>query len=147
MKKIKYGCWLVATLIFVTLILNMDYVYRPFKIIYYLQAYHGFILLMAVMSVLFVIVNLLAAIGLVRMQWWGFVMAYTAILFSSIICVVSYIPFLLSMVSPQYEFLALAVPNISLLAFVIYLHLNTRYLPMRKTRKLSRKKKLVSAAR
>ncbi len=141
MNRVKYGCKFVAALILITLLMHWHIVFRPLKIVYYLQAMNGFAIMLVVMGLLFLTVNLFAAAGIYRRKWWGFVMTYLAIVFSTLIFAVSYIPFFDRLFPVRYASLSLLLANFGVIVLVIYLQMQCDAKPPRM--KVSRVKKEV----
>jgi uncharacterized membrane protein (DUF2068 family) len=141
MTNVKKGCRLVSICILLNVLLHWSNIWFPFKIIYHLQSYNRFAVIMAVMSLLFVLINGMAAIGLWRMQWWGFVTAYTAILFSTIFFAASYIPFFPKFFPEHYASLALFCANGAVLLAVIYFQVKLKVVPALRPKQTSRRKK------
>ena|SRR3990167_7975281 len=145
MNEIKNGCRLAALLVIATLIINWSGVFIPLQIGYYLRVMNGFAWLLVVMSLLFLTLNVTAAIGLYRMQWWGFVSAYVAIIFSTIFFSACYLPFFDRLFPVNYVGIALLIANTMVLVLVICLHVQVRklqgHLPKARVQKPQRSKK------
>lgn len=124
--SVKYGSKLVSALILLTVILNFNNVFLPLKIIYYLRSANSFALLLVAMGLSFLLINLVAAVGLYCLSRWSFVTTYVAIIFSTVIFSASYIPYFPRLFPAQYAFAALVIANVSVLGFVIYLQMLSR---------------------
>lgn len=138
MKEVKLGCKLVAVLIFITLVLHLSNVIMPMKLIYNLGAYSGFAVFLIVIGWIFFFINLFAAIGLFRQRRWGFGTAYAAIVYSTFVFGVSYIPFFDVLFPHKYAAFAALMANIGVLTLLISLHMMT-FEPKKKPRRKSRK--------
>ena len=134
MKEVKLGCKLVAVLIFITLVLHLNSVIMPMQLIYNLRAYDSFAVFLVVIGWVFFLINLFAAIGLFRLRRWGFGTAYVAIVFSTFVFGVSYIPFFDVLFPPKYMAFATLMANIGVLTLLISLHMLT-FEPKKKSRK------------
>lgn len=145
MTNVKKGCRAVSVLIMLNVFLHWSNIWFPFKIIYHLQSYNRFAVIMAVMSLLFVLINAMAAIGLWRIQWWGFVTAYTAILYSTIFYAASYIPYFPDFFPEHFASLSLFCANGALLIAVICLQVQLKIVPALRPKKTSKRKKAVTS--
>lgn len=112
---------IIAVLIAITLLINLKNVFFPIKIIYYLGRYDGFAVLLVVLGLLFFIVNAFAAYGLFRLRKWGYGAAYFAIVFSTLIYGVCYIPFFDWLFPANYAGFGTIMANIGILGLLISL--------------------------
>lgn len=85
-----------------------------------------FSLFVIVFSLLFLSLNLIAAIGLYRLKKWGFIFAYIAIPFSTFFLATSYIPFVARLFPIEFSWAAMMSINIFLVLCIIYLDLRLR---------------------
>jgi hypothetical protein len=138
MKEVKLGCKLVAVLIFITLVLHLDIIITPVKLVYHLRSYERFTIFLIIISWLFFFVNLFAAIGLFRQRRWGFGAAYVAIVFSTFTYGVSYIPLFDALFPSKYAPFATLMANIGVLTLLISLQMMT-FEPKKKSRRKSKK--------
>lgn len=140
MNKVKCGSSLAALLVSLALLINWKYVVRPLMIVYYLRAIDHFSLLMLMMSLIFLVINIIAAVGLYRMKKWGYITTYAAIAFSTLILSVSYLPFFDYLFPVRYSFAGLLIGNIAFLIFVIYLQMNAEIKQPKERQKKPRRK-------
>lgn len=132
MKKMQLKCALVAFLIVFTLVIHFKLPYNTFKVIYehpeYQNGGFGMSIYLMMTSLLFVILNPIAAFGLFKLKTWGFKVAYLAII-STTFTGFCYLPltyqsfyrFFLS----QPSIIPTIIINFILLAYVA--HLNIQY--------------------
>jgi len=132
MKNIIIGCRLVSFLMVLTLILHGKVSVVPFQLIFQhpnlFHEWKGPLIYFIITGVLFLILNLIAAVGLFFVRKWGFRAAYLAII-SSTLAGVSYIPLvnklLYKFFLSQPSIIPMVLINIIILSYVIYL--NTLY--------------------
>lgn len=122
MKNIQIGCKFISILIVLTLILNWRNVAVPLQQALQQPSVNAWALFVGTMGVLFLLLNVVAALGMYLTKWWGFVGAYVAILFSSLFFSTSYVPFVGELLPEQARFASLAVINLLVIAYVIYLN-------------------------
>lgn len=132
MKHVKIGCQIIAALILITTVVNWQSAFIPLRIVYYLQELNGFAIFLASIGILFVLLNLAASLGLFWLKNWGFAVAYTAIIFSTLFLSVSYIPFVSKLIPPAYSSASLCIINIAVLLVLVYLHVMIRKVGKRK---------------
>jgi len=125
MKDVKLGCKIIAVLIFLTLLVNFSIVVVPIKLIYYMRASDGFGIVYVIMGLIFLLSNLFAAISLFRTRRFGFGAAYAAIVFSTFVFGVSYLPFFDKLFPAKYAPFAALVANIGILTLLISLQMMT----------------------
>lgn len=133
MKNILFGCRFVSCLIVLTLIIHWKVPVVPFQLILQkpniLNGGMDWAIYFLITSVLFILLNLIAAIGLFAVKKWSFTVSYLAIICSSLVGV-SYIPltyktfyrFFLS----QPSIIPMIIINLVLLSYVIYLDISYR---------------------
>lgn len=143
MKDVNLGRQVIAVLIAITAILHLSSAYLPIKIVYYLGKYDGFALLLILLGCVFVVINLVAAYGLFFMRRWGYTAAYVAIVYSSLIFFVSYIPFFDYLFPKKYAEYANVLANIGIVALLISMQMSEfkpKLKPRAKPSKQKRKK-------
>jgi hypothetical protein len=123
MKDIDLGRRVIAFFILVVVIMHLDTVFAPMKIIYYLGRFDGFAVLVVVLGWLFVLINLCAAYGLFRLRNWGFGTTYAAIVYSTLIFGASYIPFFDWLFPARYASYAALMANIGVLTLLLSLQM------------------------
>lgn len=134
MKDVKLGCKMIAVLIFLALIANLGNVVMPIKLIYHLRAYDGFAVFLVIIGLIFLFINLFAAISLFRLRRFGFGAAYVAIVFSTFVFGVSYIPLFDRLFPTKYAAFATLMANIGILTMLISLQMMT-FEPRKKSRR------------
>jgi hypothetical protein len=133
MKNILFGCRLVSFLIIVTLIMQWKVSVITFQLILQQPGvwneWMSLMVYFAITGILFVLLNLMAAIGLFTVRKWGFKVSYLAILCSTVVGI-SYLPltyktfykFFLS----QPSIIPMVIINLCLLSYVVYLDISHR---------------------
>ncbi len=133
MKNILLRCKLVSCLMVLTLVIHWKAPVVAFQLIFQqpdmLNRWVGWSLYFVITSVLFVILNLTAAIGLFTLKRWRFKISYLAIICSTL-AGISYLPltykgfykFFLS----QPSIIPMIIINLVLLSYVIYLDISCR---------------------
>lgn len=133
MKNIRLGCKFISCLMILTLILHWKVPVIPLQMI--LQQpdiwneWIGWTLYFVITDILFVLLNLIAAIGLFIIKKWGFTVSYLAISCSTLLGI-SYLPltyqsfyrFFLS----QPSIIPMIMINLALLSYTIYLDISYR---------------------
>ena len=126
MNKRNISCRVVAFLILLTILLNWQNVTLMFHA--NTPSFMAEIFLITI-TTLFLLLNLIAALGLFFTKWWGFWSAYFAIIFSTIFFSTAYIPFvdLIGKALPtNLVFAPMLLSNVLVLALIIYLHIKSR---------------------
>src|SRR3990167_9760182 len=125
MKKIIFGCRFVSFLMLLTLILHYRISVVPFQLVFQqpevFNEWKSSLVYLMITGVLFVILNLIAAVGLFAVKKWGFIVGYLAII-SSTLAGISYIPFYKSLYKfflSQPSIIPLILSNIVILSYVI----------------------------
>ena len=133
MKNILFGCKFISCLMILTLIVHWKVPVLPFQLILQqpgiVNEWMSWILYFIITGVLFVLLNLIAAIGLFAVKEWSFNVSYLAILCSTL-AGISYLPlsyktfyrFFLS----QPSIIPAIIINLVLLSYVIYLDISYR---------------------
>lgn len=133
MKNILFGRRLVSCLMVLTLVIHWKVPVLAFQLIFQqpdmLNRWVGWSLYFVITSVLFVMLNLIAAIGLFTLKRWSFKISYLAIICSTL-AGISYLPltykgfykFFLS----QPSIIPMIIINLVLLSYVIYLDISCR---------------------
>lgn len=133
MKNTLFGCRLVSFLMVLTLVIHWKVPVLAFQLILQqpdmLNKWLGWSLYFVITSVLFVMLNLIAAIGLLMLKKWSFKISYLAIICSTLTGI-SYLPltykgfykFFLS----QPSIIPMIIINLVLLSYVIYLDILCR---------------------
>ena len=129
MKNIKIGCRLVSFLIFLTFVLNWKVPVTQLQAAFQ-QADFMWLIFFIITGVLFILLNLIAAVGLFFLKKWSFSISYLAIIFSTVFFSISYIP-LISKISnfflPQTpHHIPMILINSLILIYVIYLDVSCR---------------------
>lgn len=125
MKNIIFGCRFVSFLMFLTLILNWKVPVIQFHAgLQQSNIAIGWLAILIITGVLFIILNLIAAVGLFFLKKWSFSICYVAIIFSTIFFSISYVP-LVSVVSNFFlpKSPGILLINIIILIYVIYLNI------------------------
>ena len=123
LRDVKFGCRLVSFLFMLALVMGWKNIYLGFAI---QSSSIGSGLFLMALSLLFLILNLMAATGLYRLKKWSFIFAYIAILFSTFFLSTSYIPFVPRLAPDGYSWLAMMCINFLLALYLIYLDLTLR---------------------
>lgn len=123
MKEIEFACKLAAMLITAILVINLDNSLSSIKLALVEDGINGNFVFLITIGTLFFVLNFAAAIGLYYTQKWGFLFAYVAILFSSIVFSTSYVPFSTLIFSNQTKTFGLIVSNVVVLYYVFYFNL------------------------
>lgn len=86
----------------------------------------SFSIITKILAVLFFTLNWVGAFGLYKERYWGFIISYLAIIFSTIAFSMSYLPGLhFIMFGPlKYRFVFLLIGNFCVLAFTLFVHRN-----------------------
>lgn len=127
-NKLNFGCKLVSLLIlFSFMIYGWKVAYISFQVAlqwWQINIWWGIYLIIT--TSLFLFLNASGAYGLFYTKKWGFILAYLAIIFSTIIFSYSYVPFIgkiinnIFSIGPQY--ITLIVINLIVVCYVGYLH-------------------------
>ena len=138
MKSILFGCKFVSCLMVLTLIIHWKVPVVLFQLILQppdiLNGWMGWTLYFVITGVLFVMLNLIAAIGLFAVKKWRFTVSYLAISCSTLVGI-SYLPltyktfyrFFLS----QPSIIPMIIINLALLSYVIYLDISCHKITQR----------------
>lgn len=133
MKNILFGCRLISGLMILSLITHWKIPVVPFQLI--LQQpdisheWMSWTLYFAITGILFILLNLMAAIGLFTIKKWSFTVSYLAISCSTLLGI-SYLPltyksfyrFFLS----QPSIIPMIIINLTLLSYTVYLDISYR---------------------
>lgn len=125
-KDIVLGARIVSVLIMLMMIINWRLVFKPMRLFYYLGTDYPFVVMLVVLSLVFTLLNLLAAIGLYKVRRWGFIATYLAIVFSTFFLAVSYVPVIDYFYPIQYASSLVILVNASVFAYVGYLQMVQR---------------------
>lgn len=133
MKNILLGCKLIACLQIFALILHWKVSVLPFQLIFQLSdlstAKGVWVLYFVITGIIFVLLNLISAIGLFAGKKWGFILSYLAIISSTLVGV-SYLPFsygsLYKFFLSQPSIIPVIIINSVLFCTVLYLHISYR---------------------
>jgi len=123
MNKKKFGCRLVSFLITVTLILNWQNVVIPIQVVMS-QSSDGWSDLLEIIGILFLILNVIAAVGMFFLKRWGFAATYVAIIYSNIFFSTSYIPFVSKILRLPWSGISLLIVNLLVMIYVVYLQIS-----------------------
>ena len=127
MKKIIFGCRFVSFLMVLILVVHWKILAIPFQLMFHQPAIsNGWLVYFIVTSMLFVILNLMAAVGLYFLRKWSFNVSYLAIIFSTYPIGISYVPFLSKFLLPQAPPILMILINLIIFSYVIYLHVLCR---------------------
>ena len=122
-KDLVLGCRVVSVFILIMMAINWRIMFKPFKLFYYLGTEYPFVVLLVGLSLAFIFLNLVAAIGLFKTERWGFVFTYIAMAFSTLFFAVSYVPVIDYFYPPQYASTLLILVNACVFAYVIYVQM------------------------
>lgn len=122
-KDLVLGCRVVSVFILVMMVINWRIMFKPFNLFYYLGTEYPFVVLLVGLSLAFIVLNLVAAIGLFKTERWGFVFTYVAMVFSTLFFAVSYVPVVNYFYPPQYVDTLVILVNACLFAYVVYLQM------------------------
>lgn len=133
-NHLNFGCKLISFLMLLSFIVyGWKIPYVSFQVVLQWWPVHmSWALYFIATTVLFLFLNFAAMYGLFFIKKWGFIVAYCAIIFSTIFCGYPYIPFIgkifnnLFSIGPRY--ISLIVINLIVICYVGYLHVLYRRL-------------------
>jgi len=100
MKNIIFGCKLISFLMVLTVILHWKIIIGPFQMLQQPDIWNGWMgtmVYLIITGILFVLLNLIAAVGLFFLKRWGFIAGYLAIILSTYPLGICYIPFIITL--------------------------------------------------
>ena len=127
-NKLNFGCKLVSLLILLSFIIyGWKVVYISFQLIFqWSQVNMWWGIYFIVTTSLLLFLNASAAYGLFYTKKWGFILAYLAIIFSTIFFSYSYVPFIGKIINNMFSigprYITLIVINLIVICYVAYLH-------------------------
>lgn len=107
-NKISLICRVMALLILVTVIVHWDI----FLVFFHYPLPIGWYALMAIMGLIFIVINIVSAVGLFWEKPWGFTTSYLAIVFSTLFFSACYIPYLTRLFPAQDRTYAMMLVNV-----------------------------------
>jgi len=116
MKRLRYGCRLLAFFITLTLIIGWRKIPISLASPGDAAGYQIFL------GVMFLLLNGAAACGIFMIKRWGFIVAYIAIIFTTVYYGISYVPYLVNIFHEPIRPIFLPVINLGVFLSVIYLH-------------------------
>jgi hypothetical protein len=129
MSKQKLGHLILAALIILVLITNWQ---NGLWMLNVKTVNANWEIMAIILGSLFFLLNLVAAIGLLRTRPWGYYLTYIAVIFSTVMLSTSYIPFIgrLGQFLPApWEVVPFVVGNLIFLGFTFYLQRLARKTP------------------
>lgn len=131
MKNIILGCRFISFLMFLSVILHWKVFVVPFQFVFQspniFNDWKSLSIYFIVTGVLFLILNLIAAIGLLSVKRWGFRVGYLAII-SSTLAGTSYLPLNYKLFYrfflQQPSIIPMVIINAIILSYVIYLDIS-----------------------
>lgn len=127
LKGVKFGCKLISLLFVLALIIGRENIFVGFEMAYQANSINITYLFIIVLGLLFLIFNLVAAIGLYRLKKWGFIFAYIAITYSTIFFSTAYIPFVSRIFPIRFGWVALILINLTFLLYIVYIDVKLRH--------------------
>ena len=127
MKNNLFGCRFVSCLIFLTLIRNWKVPFILFQLGF--QQTHvtnAVSIFYLIIGALFILLNLIAAVGLFCLQKWSFTVSYLAIIFTTVFCSISYLPPIHNFFLPQLPHIPMILINLAILIYLLYLDVSNR---------------------
>ena len=122
-KDIAFGCKIISLFILIMIVINWRIVFKPMRLFYHLGLDYPFVVLLLATSLFFLLLNVLAVIGLYKVKIWGFVTTYIAMIFSTIFLSVSYVPLVDYFYPPQYASTLVILVNACVFSYVVYLQM------------------------
>lgn len=124
-NKLTFGCKLVSLLILLSFIIyGWKVAYISFQIAQ--QTNFWWAIYIIITTSLFLFLNASAAYGIFYIKKWGFILAYLAIIFSTIFFSYSYVPFIGKIINNMFSigprYITLIVINLLVICYVAYLH-------------------------
>lgn len=119
MKDISLGRRIIAILIVITAFTHLSSAYSWLRVVHDLGKFDGIATMLAILGVIFVMLNLVAAYGLFSLRRWGYGVAYAAIVYSSLIFKAGYMPFFDYLFPEDYVNYANLLGNICILTILI----------------------------
>jgi hypothetical protein len=117
LKNPAFGCRLLSFIFALSLITGRENIFLAFSAIY---PFNDSIILITV-GLLFLLLNLSAAIGLFWLKKFGFICAYIAIIFSTVFLSTIYLPITSKIFPNTINIILLFVINAIVLSYIIYL--------------------------
>lgn len=122
MKNVNLGSKVVSLLIALTLVLHWKNIVVPLQVAFGLSRITGWTIGLVAIATLFLLTNLIAAVGMYQSRTWGFTAAYVAIISTTLLFATSYIPFVTKLSFLPWPGASVIFLNALVLIYVFYIN-------------------------
>jgi uncharacterized membrane protein (DUF2068 family) len=124
MNKLEFGCRTVAFFIALSIISGWQNILFPIEQAIDQHTTTTAAIFLIAIALLFLILNLIAALGLYLLQKWGCIVTYIAIVFSTVFFSNTYIPLINKLFPLAIRPISLIIINLLLIGYVAYLQIS-----------------------